>query len=198
MGQGAGPRDVVASSQKMDLAEGRSLNEQKNPDRLQSGNDVYQDERLARLIRLAARSFNRSLQLRLTTEGVTFGQWIFLRILWDHDGLSQRELSEKAHLTEPTAHTALIRMEELGFIERRRVGPNKRRQHAFMTEKGRALRERLEPLAIETNNLAVDGLNKNEVALLRRALSTVIRNLERDEERAAAAGQRVPATRSHG
>jgi MarR family transcriptional regulator, organic hydroperoxide resistance regulator len=189
---------VVASSQKIHWAGGRSLDEQKNRDGLQSGNEIHQDERLARLIRLAARSFNRSLQLRLTTEGVTFGQWIFLRILWDHDGLSQRELSEKAHLTEPTTHTALIRMEELGFIERRRVGPNKRRQHAFMTEKGRALRERLEPLAIETNDLAVDGLTEDEVALLRRALSTVIRNLERDEERAAAAGQRVPATRTQG
>lgn len=164
----------------------------------QAGCEIYQNERLARLIRLAARSFNRSLQLRLTTEGVTFGQWIFLRILWEHDGLSQRELSEKAHLTEPTAHTALIRMEELGFIERRRVGPNKRRQHAFLTSRGRKLRERLEPLAIETNDLAVEGLAAEELKLLRRALSTVIHNLERDEARAAAQGIRVPATRSHG
>ena len=81
---------------------------QENRNGMQPGNEVYQNERLARLIRLAARSFNRSLQLRLTTEGVTFGQWIFLRILWNYDGLSQRELSEKAHLTEPTTHTALI------------------------------------------------------------------------------------------
>ncbi len=60
------------------------------------------EERLARLVRLAARAFNRSLQLRLHTEGVSFGQWIFLRILWYDDGLSQRELSQRAHLTEPT------------------------------------------------------------------------------------------------
>lgn len=162
----------------------------------QLGNDVYQDERLARLIRVAARSFNRSLQLRLATEGVTFGQWIFLRILWDHDGLSQRELSEKANLTEPTAHTALRRMEELGFIERRHVRPNKRRQHAFLTEKGKRLRDQLEPLAVETNDLAVEGLSATEIRILRLGLSTVIRNLERDEVMAAARGIRIPATRS--
>lgn len=170
---------------KKQTVEGR-VAEQKN----------YQEERIARLIRLAARSFNRSLQLRLTTQGVTFGQWIFLRILWKHDGLSQRELSEKAQLTEPTAHTALMRMEELGLIERRKVGTNKRRQHAFLTDKGRDLRDRLEPLAIETNELAVAGLSDDEVQNLRHALAVVIRNLEQDEVDSAARGVRMPSTRS--
>jgi DNA-binding MarR family transcriptional regulator len=155
-----------------------------------------QGERIARLIRLAARSFNRSLQMRLFTEGMTFGQWIFLRILWEHDGLSQRELSEKAHLTEPTAHTALSRMEDLGLIERRKVGSNKRRQHAFLTYKGRELRDRLEPLAIETNDLAVAGLSDEEVRVLRHSLAVVIRNLEKDEVESASRGVRVPSTRS--
>ncbi len=154
------------------------------------------EERIARLVRLAARAFNRSLQMRLNTEGVTFGQWIFLRILWTNDGLSQRELSEKAHLTEPTAHTALLRMEELGFITRRNVGNNKRRQHAFLTEKGWALRDRLEPMAVETNELAVSGLAEDEVRILRHALSTMIRNLERDEKVGAERGLKIPSTRS--
>ncbi|QFS83599.1 Organic hydroperoxide resistance transcriptional regulator [Roseivivax sp. THAF40] len=158
--------------------------------------EIYEEERIARLVRLAARSFNRSLQMRLTPEGVTFGQWIFLRILWKSDGLSQRELSERAHLTEPTAHTALLRMEELGFITRRNVGNNKRRQHAFLTEKGWALRDRLEPLAVETNDIALEGLKPEEVMILRQALSTVIQNLERDEKEAGARGLKIPPTRS--
>ncbi|WP_232830565.1 MarR family winged helix-turn-helix transcriptional regulator [Oceanicella sp. SM1341] len=157
---------------------------------------VLQEERIARLIRLAARSFNRSLQMRLTREGVTFGQWIFLRILWQSDGLSQRELSEKANLTEPTAHSALLRMESLGFITRRNVGSNRRRQHAFLTDKGKALRDVLEPLAIETNQIAVNGLSGPEVETLRHALNTMIRNLEQDEKNGVANGMRVPATRS--
>lgn len=158
--------------------------------------ETFEEERIARLIRLAARSFNRSLQMRLTSAGVTFGQWIFLRILWRNDGLSQRELSDRAHLTEPTAHTALQRMEELGFITRQKVGNNKRRQHAFLTDKGWALRDRLEPLAIETNDIALDGLSPDETNVLRKALSMIIRNLEEDEKEAASRGLRVPPTRS--
>ena len=154
------------------------------------------EERIARLVRLAARAFNRSLQMRLSTEGVTFGQWIFLRILWTHDGLSQRELSQKAHLTEPTAHTALLRMEELGFIARRNVGSNKRRQHAFLTKKGWGLRDRLEPMAVETNDLAIGGLSEDEVHALRRTLGLMIRNLEQDEKKGADRGLKIPSTRS--
>ncbi|CAM4131734.1 MarR family winged helix-turn-helix transcriptional regulator [Palleronia rufa] len=153
------------------------------------------EERLARLIRLAARAFNRSLTLRLSTEGVTFGQWIFLRILWREDGLSQRELSDRAHLTEPTTHTALSRLEQMGLITRRNVEGNRRRQHAFLTDEGWRLRDVLEPLAIEANDLAVEGLDAEEQAVLRHALTVMIHNLERDEAEAAARGQRVPPTR---
>lgn len=156
----------------------------------------WEDERVARLVHLAAREFARSLQRRLVAENVTFSQWIFLRILWRNDGLSQRELSERAHLTEPTTHTALIRMEEIGLIVRRKVGGNRRRQHAFLTERGWQLRGVLEPLAIETNDLALAGLSAVEVDVLRRALGTIIRNLAADERAAAERGLRLPSTRS--
>lgn len=152
-------------------------------------------ERIARLVRLAARGVSRALQLRLQTENVTFGQWIFLRILWQEDGLSQRELSDRAHLTEPTAHTALIRMEELGFIVRRNVEGNKRRQHAFLTAKGWELRDVLEPLALEANDIALAGLTMEEQYTLRKALAVMIQNLEEDERDAASRGIRVPPTK---
>ncbi|MAM61380.1 MAG: winged helix-turn-helix transcriptional regulator [Maritimibacter sp.] len=168
----------------------------KTPAPKAGGAPDYDEERLARLIRLAARSFNRSLQMRLTSEGVTFGQWIFLRILWKSDGLSQRELAERANLTEPTTHTALLRMEEQGFIARRNVGDNKRRVHAFLTERGWELRDVLEPMAVESNDIAVKGLSEVEVKVLRHGLTTIIRNLEQDEKDGAARGLRVPPTRS--
>lgn len=154
------------------------------------------EERLARLIRLAARAFNRSLTLRLSNSGVTFGQWIFLRILWQEDGLSQRELSERANLTEPTAHTALSRMEELGLINRHNTSGNRRRLHAFLTQEGKKLRDVLEPLAIEANELAVEGLTADEQLVLRKALTVMITNLERDEADAARRGERIPSTRA--
>lgn len=169
------------------------MSESENPGLADDGSE----ERLARLVRLAARAFNRSLQLRLSTAGITFGQWIFLRILWYNDGLSQRELSQRASLTEPTTHTALSRMEALGLLTRENADGNKRRLHAFLTEKGKSLRDQLEPLAIEVNSLSVEGLDAAEQKILRRGLLAIISNLERDEQKAAEQGIRVPATRGN-
>src|SRR5690606_33964030 len=53
-------------------------------------------DRLAHLIKDATRALVRGLQMRLADHNVSFGHWAFLRILWEQDGLNQRELSEQA------------------------------------------------------------------------------------------------------
>lgn len=154
------------------------------------------EERLARLVRLAAKAFNRSLQMRLQDEGITFGQWIFLRILWYNDGLSQRELSQRAHLTEPTAHAALTKLERQGVITRQKMDGNKRTLQIFLTRKGWELRDRLEPMAHDVNLISLKGLAEDEVRVLRKGLLAIITNLEADENAAAEQGIKVPATRA--
>lgn len=160
------------------------------------GDEALASERLARLTRLAARGFNRALQIRLAAHGVSFGQWIFLRILWAEDGLSQRELAHRSGLTEPTTHTSLQRLEKQGLIARRHLPGDRRRQHAFLTQAGRDLRDEIEPLAVDVNDIAVRGLDEADQIVLRRALLTVIANLEADEAAAARRGERMPSTRS--
>src|SRR5213078_1193640 len=58
----------------------------------------------------------RAPQGRLAGHGVPFGHWTFLRVLWERDGLTQRELSDEAGVMEPTTFAALRAMEELGYI----------------------------------------------------------------------------------
>lgn len=159
--------------------------------------DTLHEERIARLIRLAARAFNRSLQLRLSAYNISFGQWIFLRIMWTEDGLSQRELAERSGLTEPTAHSALTKLQKLGLIERKNLPGNLRRQHAFLTEAGWALRDKLEPLAVDANNTALQGLSAEQEKTLRIALLAIIDNLKSDEDAAASRGVKVPPTRAN-
>ena len=54
------------------------------------------------LVRDAHRAFQRLLEKRIAPYGVTRGQWYFLRVLWNEDGLSQRELSARVGMMEPT------------------------------------------------------------------------------------------------
>jgi DNA-binding MarR family transcriptional regulator len=157
--------------------------------------NVPKDERIAHLVRLAGRGFARALQIRLAAHDVNFGHWVFLRILWDEDGLSQRELSARASLTEPTTHTALQRLEALGYLERRKLGANKRRQHVFLTEIGQSLRHQLEPMAFEVNTVALDGIGEADQSLLREMLVTIIGNLQKDEDLGISEGRKMPPTR---
>ena len=58
--------------------------------------EAVPDDRFAHLIKDAMRGLNRALQMRLADHAVSYGHWTFLRILWEHEGITQRELSERA------------------------------------------------------------------------------------------------------
>ena len=139
--------------------------------------EAVPNDRLAHLVKDASRVLNRALQERLAQHDVSFGHWTFLRILWEHDGLTQRELSGQAGVMEPTTHTALAAMEARGLIERRRRAGDLRNQHIFVTAAGKKLKAQLVPHALAVNQLAVRGITAAEVATARRVLLGIIENL---------------------
>jgi len=157
--------------------------------------EAVPDDRLAHLVKDATRALVRALQMRLAEHEVSFGHWTFLRILWEHDGLTQRELSEEAGVMEPTTFAALKAMEQLGYVERRRLADNRKNVYVFLTPRGRALKEKLVPLAEDVNRVAVTGLDPADVVRTRKLLIALIENLARDEAEAANPARRVPSTR---
>ncbi len=120
------------------------------------------------------------LQARLAGHGVPFGHWQFLRVLWERDGLTQRELSTEAGVTEPSTFAAIRAMEKQGYIKRRRVAANRKNVYVHLTAKGRALEAKLVPLAEEVNRRAVKGVTSADVEAARRVLLAVIGNLSKE------------------
>jgi DNA-binding MarR family transcriptional regulator len=147
------------------------------------------DDRLAHLVRDASRAFQKSLQNRLAKYQVPFGHWTFLRILWQKDGLTQRELSLRAGVMEPTTYSALKTMHGLGYIEIRHLADNKKNKHVFLTPLGQQLRQVLVPLAQETNRISVKGLSAEEVVRARQVLLQLLHNLVNDQELEGEEGQ---------
>jgi DNA-binding MarR family transcriptional regulator len=139
------------------------------------------NDRLAHLVRDCGRACVRALQLRLAEHDVSFGHWTLLRILWVNDGLTQRDLSARAGITEPTAFTALKAMEDRGLIARHQAPDNRKNVYISLTAKGRSLRKTLEPLAEEVNRVAVAGVPAKDIAATRSTLLAIIENLAQDE-----------------
>ena len=157
--------------------------------------EAVPNDRLAHLLKDAMRGLLRALQMRLSRYGVAFGHWTFLRILWEADGLTQRELSIEAGLMEPTTSAALAAMERLGYVRRERMPGNRKNVHVYLTPAGKALRRKLVPLAVEVNAVAVRGVGAADVAATRRTLLKMIENLARDELQADKKRHRMPSTR---
>jgi len=160
-------------------------------------NEVPHD-RLAHLVKHTIRALDRALQMRLAQHEVSIGHWVFLRALWERDGITQRQLSREAGVMEPTTFAALKAMEAQGYIERRQLADNRRNVHVFLTAKGRALERKLVPLALECNAIAVRGVPVEDVATTRSTLLAMLRNLAQEETVSADGGRRIASTRERG
>jgi DNA-binding MarR family transcriptional regulator len=132
------------------------------------------------LLRDTYRAFSKVLQARISAHGVSIGQWYFLRVLWEEDGLTQRELSQRVGMMEPTTVTALNGMEKRGYVKRVRNATDRRKVNIFLTEKGRALRARLLPHAAEVNRIASKNVTAQDIEKIRSVLNNMKENLDRE------------------
>jgi DNA-binding MarR family transcriptional regulator len=132
------------------------------------------------LTRIAFRAFSRALEVRTAPHGVSSGQWRFLRVLWREDGITQRELSRRVGMREPTTVIALKSLERSGFVTRQKSVDDRRKVHVYLTPAAKALHPVLMPAVSEVNRVALAGLSPEEVSVLRKALALVGKNLSAD------------------
>lgn len=149
------------------------------PERPDESGDMAEsaDGALSFVVREVNRAFSRALQMRIARSGVSMGQWFFLRALWEEDGLTQRELSHRVGMMEPTTVTAVNVMESQGLVQRVRNRHDRRKMNIFLTDKGRALRNAMMPSAAEIAQIAIDGITPSELELTLDVLRRVGSNL---------------------
>ena len=139
--------------------------------------DLRPEKSAGYLVRDTHLLFAKALRTRLQTHQITPGQWYFLRALWDEEGLSQRELSRRVGTTEPTTVSALRLLARNGMIERVRNPKDRRTINIYLTDRARAMKAELMPVAIEVNDVATAGLSDEEFTQLRALLQKVRENL---------------------
>lgn len=135
------------------------------------------DAALSFVVRDVNRAFTRALQARIARSGVSMGQWFFLRVLWEEDGLTQRELSHRVGMMEPTTVTAVNVMVAQGLVERVRNAHDRRKMNIYLTEKGQALRGAMMPSASDVAAAAVEGIAPEEILQVIDVLRRVSANL---------------------
>ena len=81
--------------------------------------------------------------------GLTYTQYIVFLVLWEKDGVSVTEIGEKLMLDNGTLSPLLKKMEQAGYVERRRCREDDRVVEITLTEKGRALQEEAKDIPLK-------------------------------------------------
>ena len=129
------------------------------------------------LIRDCMMLLQKVLRMHLQHHHLSTAQWFLLRVLWEEEGITQRELSDRVNTTEPTTQSALLRMEKQGIVRRVRSKQDRRANHIYLTTAGRDLEAAMIPYAIDVNRVAVEGLTDAEVETLKSLINRVRANL---------------------
>jgi len=156
--------------------------------------DYPMEHSVGAAVRLTHRGFAQALQESLSSYDIPVGMWYFFRVLWEEDGLTQRELSKRSGSMDSTTVEQLKNMEKRGYILRKRSTEDRRKMHVYLTPKGRALKGKLLHFASAVNARALSGLTDGEIGFLRLVLSKIRTNLE--ETAPVAAQKQRPRSRA--
>jgi homoprotocatechuate degradation regulator HpaR len=80
-----------------------------------------------------------------SAHGLTEQQWRVLRVLWERDTLSQRELAALTLIPAPSLVGVLDRLGRAGLVERVRSDTDRRHVPVRLSARGRALEEAVMP-----------------------------------------------------
>lgn len=138
---------------------------------------VDKSDRLPRLIHDAEKLLVRTLRQKLSDLSIAHSHWLFLRILWKHDGVSQTELSRLVGVMTPSTFAAVKAMQKLGYVVRKQRPENRKEVYVYLTPKGRSLERELMPLGVEVNAIATRGMSERQLADFRQTLIRLIDNL---------------------
>lgn len=132
------------------------------------------------LVRYGYRSFAKAISVELQPYEVPSGQWSVLRVLWEEDGLSQVELANRMRVEKASLTGVLDAMEKRDLILRKRNTQDRRKVNILLTNRARGLKDKLLPFIGKITRKATRGMTASDVDTLRRLLTQVIDNLERD------------------
>ena len=87
----------------------------------------------------ASRLITREYQPYMDKLGITYPQYLVLMVLWETDGISVHEISNKLILNTNTVTPLLKRMETQGLIKRHRSDSDERKVIVHLTKEGKLL-----------------------------------------------------------
>jgi len=104
-----------------------------------------------------------------------------LFVLWEKDGITVSELSQKTGLAKTTLTSMLDRLEEMGHIQRTSSPTDRRALKIVLTPEARMLEDKYNSVSDEMNDIFYGGFNDEEILAFETYLGKVLKNLLKKE-----------------
>lgn len=134
-------------------------------------------ETLGFLMSDVSRLMRRRFDERARKSGATGTQWRTLKILERREGINQGQLAEHLDIEPITACRMIDRLEEAGFVERRRDPDDRRAWLIFLTPKARPILDELHVVASAMIEEALQGVSAEQHTALIEALDIMRSNM---------------------
>lgn len=145
------------------------------------------DETIGTMLAQVSRLLRRHFDARARGVGVTRPQWQVLSLLSFNEGINQGGLAELLEVEPITLGRMVDRLQDAQLVERRPDPTDRRAWRLFLTDKGQMLLDQLLPCALATYDIALEGIEEQERAVMMTALGRMRANLSRRQTVDAAA-----------
>jgi DNA-binding MarR family transcriptional regulator len=126
----------------------------------------------------ASRLITREYQPHLEKLGITYPQYLVLMVLWENDGITVNEISQKLILNTNTITPLLKRMESQSIIRRYRSERDERKVIVELTKKGKQLQAEAAPIPEKiAAGLISETITVEELSDLKQKLYKIVRIL---------------------
>jgi DNA-binding MarR family transcriptional regulator len=115
----------------------------------------------------------------LTSNGLSIAMWRVLAALSNNGEQRQVDLVEMTSIDASTMSRLVSRLVRIGLVTRSRSATSNREVVVELSPKGRALVERLIPIAKELERTASGGVSARDLTVAKRALGRMYDNLVR-------------------
>lgn len=123
----------------------------------------------------ASRLITKAYKPYLDALGVTYPQYLVLMVLWENDGLSVNQITEKLLLNTNTISPLLKRMEKMELLKRNRSSEDERSVIVELTESGKKLKTEALPIPEKLfNELISNNIKIEDMLKLKEILSELI------------------------
>jgi DNA-binding MarR family transcriptional regulator len=149
-----------------------------------SKNDNYEslklDNQICFPLYACSKELTRQYGPYLKELDLTYTQYVVMMVMWEKEKVSSRDLAEYTHLDYGTLTPVLKRLEQAGYLIRKRMPEDERLLVLTLTKEGKSLKDKA--IDIPPCIASCMGLTMEEFKILYELTYKALRNMEKDHK----------------